>query len=47
MLVQLVMSSVCEDLSYVFLPSLFDNVLMTLVLVVLDELSTGQPDVLR
>lgn len=33
--------------SGIFLPSLFDNVLMTLVLVVFDKLSTGQPDFLR
>lgn len=29
------------------LPSLFDNVMTTLVLVVLVELSAGQPDILR
>lgn len=33
--------------SGISLPSLFDNVRMTLVLVVFDKLSAGQPDVLR
>lgn len=37
----------CVSSSGIFLPSSFDNVLMTLVLVVFDKLSTGQPDFLR